>query len=270
MRFLTSCIFALFAGVLLSFGDVVLQQEIVTGSADYGSGSGQTFLLPPGATAAVIQLHISSIGNGGGAFLLHLWETDGAFGTYASRKGNAPVATGAFTANEIGNVPGWITVYLDKPYVNESGGAVLLAFELELLSAGTGGWNDYSFSAQNSFAAGYAVYWENQLYAIRDGVDMTFRVLDAAPEFPFVAPRLKLDFSPPAKPGGLSKVVLQLGEWVPGYRYTCFSSEDLSLPKELWQRGSMIEATAKPPRWEISYSSMPGALFYFVEIEVPE
>ena len=76
---------------------VITEQKVVTSEADYGSGFGQSFLLPSGASLSAIQLHIGSVGNGGGSAGLRLWRADGQLGSYVTRQGLSPVATGTLT-----------------------------------------------------------------------------------------------------------------------------------------------------------------------------
>jgi len=169
----------LFALVLPCHSEVIIEQNVVTNEADYGSGFGQSFLLPSGATLSAIQIHIGSVGNGGGSAVLRLWEADGQLGSYFTRQGSSPVATGTLNRSDLAPPQGWTTIILDKEYVNLSPAPVYLVFEIELLTSGSDGWNNYSYSNLNSFDEGYSVYWTGNQYAIRDGQDLTFRLLNS-------------------------------------------------------------------------------------------
>ena len=86
----TTCLF-LVASLFLHAGTVV-EQTVITGEADYGTGAGQSFLLPAGETVSAIQLHIGSVGNGGGSITVRLWKATGAPGSYFTRLDSQPVA----------------------------------------------------------------------------------------------------------------------------------------------------------------------------------
>lgn len=181
MKYLTALITILLSFATTAHGDIVIEQSDITGEADYGTGQGQSFLLPAGATVAAIQLHISSIDNGGGSVLLQLWEATGGPDSHSTRIGSQPVATGTLDRSDVSEAPGWFTITLDAPYTNETGSSVYLAFEMELLTSGNGGWNNYSFSNLNSYNGGHLTSWTGSYYAISAGEDLTFRILDAAP-----------------------------------------------------------------------------------------
>jgi hypothetical protein len=181
MKYLTALITILLSFVTAAHGDIIIEQSDITGEADYGTGQGQSFLLPAGATVAAIQLHIGSVDNGGGSVSLQLWEVTDDSDSNFTRIGNEPVATGTLDRSDVSEAPAWFTITLDTPYTNETGSAVYLVFEIELLTSGDDGWNNYSFSNLSSYSEGHLIYWTGSYYAISDGEDLTFRILDASP-----------------------------------------------------------------------------------------
>ena len=168
----------------MSVASIVVEQTDITGSADYGSGVGQSFILPSGATVAAIQLHVGSTGyNGGGSVNVHLWQADTSeVAQTFGRLGDTPVASGTLDRSEVTTTPAWYTIELDTPFTNNTPDPVYMVFELELLTYGADGWNDYSFSKMLAYSNGHQVYWSTsqQEYINNDHVfDMTFRILDS-------------------------------------------------------------------------------------------
>jgi hypothetical protein len=54
MKYLTALITILLSFTTAAHGGIVIEQSDITGEADYGTGQGQSFLLPAGATVAAI------------------------------------------------------------------------------------------------------------------------------------------------------------------------------------------------------------------------
>jgi hypothetical protein len=250
-------------------GEIVVEQSVITGAADYGSGAGQSFLLPAGETVSAIQLHISSVGNGGGSIEVQLWRASGAPGSYFTRLDSDPVASGLLDRADVAGTPDWFTILLDEPVTNNGRDPIYLVFEMELLTSGSAGWNNYSYSNQNSYDGGHSVYWSewngNQ-YVIRDGQDLTFRILDELPEGNEI-PIPKLEFSfEPAAPGRLASSEVLIRESVVGYEYTCFISEDLNLPRDQWDEMWTEIGYGGPINWGVGYGNAPTSVFFFVEV----
>ena len=249
-----------------AFGDVVIEQSDIVGVADYGTGQGQSFLLPSGATAAAIQLHIGSVGNGGGSIKVRLWTISGGPGFYATRIGSDPIATGILDRSAISGAPGWFTIVFDQPYTNNTSGSVYLVFEMELLTSGNGGWNNYSYSNLNSYSGGDSVYWTPNLhYAIRDGQDLTFRILDSALGFLVPQPRVEVLVTP-ASEGRLAEVDILVFESVEEYDYSGYFSYDLSTPKEQWTHFATDKGGVEYLKWKISHTNLPRSQFFYVKV----
>jgi hypothetical protein len=178
MKYLTALITILLSFTTAAHGNIIIEQSDITGEADYGTGQGQSFLLPAGATVAAIQLHIGSIDNGGGSVSLQLWEATGDPNSHSTRIGTQPIATGTLDRSDVLEAPDWFTITLDTPYTNETGSSVYLAFEIELLTSGNDGWNNYTFSNLSSYSEGHLISWTGNYYVISAGEDLTFRILD--------------------------------------------------------------------------------------------
>lgn len=248
----------------------MIEQSIISGEADYGSGQGQSFLLPPGGTAGAIQLHIGSVGNNGGSIHVRMWEATGAPGSYFTRVGTAPVAEGTLDRSDVFGTPGWFTISLDVPYTNATGTEVYLVFEIELLTSGSGGWNNYSYSNLNSYSGGNSVFWNGSQYAIRDGQDLTFRILDdpsAPPNPSFPKSSLTITVTPSVD-DSTSYTSLTISDSIEGYKYTCYKTHDPSLPFEQWSK-------LRPTRtghggslnWSYRVSTQLQAEFFLVKPE---
>lgn len=251
------------------FAEIIVEQPVITGQADYGSGQGQSFLLPPGETAAAIQLHIGSVGNGGGSIQVQLWEATGSPGSYFTRNGSHPIAAGTLSRSDVTATPGWFTIPLDTPYINSSQDPVYLVFEIELLTAGSGGWNNYSFSSSNSYSGGHSVYWSQwsgDKYVIRDGEDLTFRILNSLPDpaieisTPTISfERIKIHSSV------ITRVGLRVADSEPGYFYTLLTSEDVSIPLEFWDELGEEEGNGNVLTWTLDYGSLPDRQFFIIK-----
>jgi len=170
----------LFGTSLLLAGQtgIVVAQEVITGEADYGTGRGQSFLLPAGEKIAAIQLHIGSVGNHGESVRVRLWAATGRPGSHFTRDGNEPLAAGTLDRSAVTATPGWFTITLDQSFTNASTEDAYLVFEIELLTSGGDGWNNYSYSDANSYAGGHSVVRSGDEYVIQDGEDLTFRILE--------------------------------------------------------------------------------------------
>lgn len=247
--------------------DIVVEQDVTTGEADYGTGTGQSFLLPVGKTIAAIQLHIGSVGNGGGSIQVRLWRATGTPGTHFTREGTEPIASGVLNQDDVSGTPDWFTISLDKSFTNSGPDPVYLVFDIELITLGSDGWNDYSFSNANSYSGGHSVYWHGDQYTIRDGEDLTFRVLSEAPEEHRIPiPRVEFSFEP-ASPGRLASSEVLIQESVIGFEYTCFVSEDLSLPRYEWDEMWTEVGYGGPINWGFGYGRAPSSVFFIVEVK---
>ncbi|MEM6883491.1 MAG: hypothetical protein AAF571_00560 [Verrucomicrobiota bacterium] len=237
--------------------DVIVMQEVITGEADYGSGRGQSFLLPAGGTASQIQLHIGSTGNGGGSISVSLWEATGGPGSHFGRLSGSPVATGLLDRADISATTEWYTITLSQPYINQTPIPVYLVFEMELLTAGLSGWNNYSFSNQESYTDGHAVYWSGSEYVIRDGIDQAFRILDSVPA---EKPKVEITLDP-----AQSLITISVPNTAVGYEYTCFVDNDLSRPIEYWQNVSTQPGNGGVINWYFHINNNPATQFYYIE-----
>jgi len=250
--------------------EIVVEQNVITGAEDYGSGSGQSFLLPASETVSAIQLHIGSVGNGGGSIEVQLWRASGAPGSYFTRLDSQPITSGVLDRVDVADTPDWFTIPLEEVFTNNSQEPIYLVFEIELLTSGAGGWNNYSYSNQNSYSDGHSVYWSewngNQ-YVIRDGQDLAFRILDGpSGEDDIPLPKVEFSFEP-AAPGRLASSEVLIRESVVGYEYTCFMSEDLNLPRDQWDKMWTEIGYGGPVNWGVGYGSVPTSVFFFVEVK---
>lgn len=153
-----------------------LAQEEINGFEDYGSGAGQSFLLPSGATIYAIELHIEY---GDGSVEVNLWKTHRTQSVF-ERYEDTPEASGVLLKESVIGMPaGWFRVMLDQPYTNESLYAEELVFDLKLLTSGRDGWNDYSFSSLDPYTLGSRVYWSDGAgeYSESSDVDLAFRII---------------------------------------------------------------------------------------------
>ncbi|NJL71746.1 MAG: hypothetical protein HC888_09050 [Candidatus Competibacteraceae bacterium] len=187
-------LFQFLASSLPLSADIIIQQSNITGEADYGTGQGQSFLLPAGETVAAIQLHIGSAGNDGGSIFVRLWEATGSPGSSFGRASAQPVATGTLDRSNVSGTPDWFTIVLDQSYTNQGPTAAYLVFEIELLTSGSDGWNNYSYSNQEPYSGGHSAYWTGSQYTIRDGQDLAFRILDSARDASIQEILLVVDF----------------------------------------------------------------------------
>lgn len=243
-------------------GEIVIAQNVITAEADYGSLFGQSFLLPAGGKVSAIQLHIGSVGRGGGSALLRLWETDETPGRYLTRKGASPVATGSLDRERISVVPEWYTITLDQTYTNETGEPLPMVFDVELTTSGLGGWNDYSFSNLGSYADGDSVRWSINEYVIRDGEDLTFRVLDPDPEVDIPIPRMTIIAEPNA-----TLVSILVYDSVKGFDYTLYQSNNLSSWREFFSLNATQSGNGGALVWGYKpLSGRPDKEYFFVEI----
>jgi probable HAF family extracellular repeat protein len=252
---------------LVTRAAIVIEQAAMTGAGDYGTGTGQSFLLPAGETVAAIQLHIDSVGNSAGSIQVHLWEATGGPGSHFTRLSNEPIAIGELDKSAISGTPDWFTIDLDQPFTNSGEEAVYLVFEIELLTSGSEGWNNYSYSDENSYNGGHSVYWHADNYVIRDGQDLTFRILNEAAEENIIPiPKVEFFFDP-AAPRRLASSEVLIRESVVGYEYTCFISEDLTLPRDQWDEMWTEIGYGGPVNWGVGYGSVPSSVFFFVEVK---
>ncbi|MGB0372798.1 MAG: InlB B-repeat-containing protein [Opitutales bacterium] len=160
---------------------IVVAQTEITASQDYGSGFGQSFLLGPGETVSIIQLHLDRANHGGGAIELDLYLANGQPGAHFTRQSETPVGSGSLSKAEINGQSGWHSIYMDSQYTNKTSAPVYMVFEIQLSTRGFDGWNDFSYSSDDPYEDGNSVYWSTSLtpeYVIRDGQDLTFRILD--------------------------------------------------------------------------------------------
>ena len=262
--------FLLLLSVLLIYADIVVEQNVITGEADYGTGAGQSFLLPAGETVSAIQLHIGSVGKGGGTIEARLWRATGAPGAYFTRLDSQPIASGVLDRSDVSAPPDWFTIILDNSFTNSGNDPVYLVFEIELLTSGSNGWNNYSYSNSNSYNGGHSVYWSGNQYVIRDGQDLTFRVLDAAPVIVDIPmPKVELSFDLTSS-GRLASSEVLIRESVVGYEYTCFMSEDLNLPRDQWEELWTEVGYGGPVNWGVGYRKAPSSHFFFVEVKAAQ
>lgn len=246
---------------------IVVEQEAKSGAVDYGTGTGQSFLLPAGQTVAAIQLHIGSVGNGGGSINVRLWEATGGPGSHFTRLGGELIATGELDRSAVFGTPDWFTINLDQSFTNSGNESVYLVFDIELLSSGSEGWNNYSYSDENSYDGGHSVYWHADNYVIRDGQDLSFRILnERAEEVSVPIPKVEFSFEP-AAPGRLASSNVLIRESIVGFEYTCFMSEDLSLPRKQWDKMWTEVGYGGPVDWGVGYGSVPSSIFFFVEVK---
>jgi hypothetical protein len=156
--------------------DYPLVQEEITGRADNGSGVGQSFFLPAGVTIYAIELHVEY---GDGSVELNLWRTYRSAFVF-ERFDNAPEASGVLLRDSvIGMPPSWFRLTLDQPYTNETPYPEELVFDLELLTSGRDGWNNYSFSDHNPYSYGSRVSWSDSSgeYSESSSIDLAFRII---------------------------------------------------------------------------------------------
>jgi len=215
---------------------VIIEQVQITGQADYGTGQGQTFLLPAGERVTAIQLHIGSVGSGGGSIFIRLWEVTGSPGSYSGRASAQPVATGTLNKSDVSGTPNWFTIILEQSYTNNAPDSVYMVFEIELLTSGSEGWNNYSYSNQEPYDGGHSVYWTGSQYAIRDGQDLTFRILNSAPtEGPEIAvPEISFE-NITWHATYNARTVVSLRETDEDYFYYLHASDSLSDPQSEWE-----------------------------------
>jgi hypothetical protein len=253
-----------FLTVLSSSAGIVVEQTQITGKNDYGTGSGQSFLLAPGESVAAVELHIGSVGNGGGSVLVRLWEVSESSNSYLAKVGTDPLATGTLNRTSVSGTPNWFTVPLDRTYTNSSPEAIRLVFELELLTSGASGWNDYSFSNQNPYADGGAVYWdrykERFIDLNRENVDMAFRILGSVPEPQPAWPLVEVEKIPESASEAAS-LEFFIRESVVGYDYTCFTTEDLATPLEEWHEDFTETGNGRRLSWSFKIATSPRTLF---------
>ncbi len=263
MKILAALVTMVFSAITTAHAGIVVSQAAITGQADYGSGTGQSFLLPAGKTAAAIQLHIGSVGSGGGSIFVQLWRATGAPGSYFTRMDAEPVATGTLDRSQVVGTPGWYTVMLNTPFINNTGSPVYLVFDMELLTSGSGGWNNYSYSNQNSYSGGHSVGWSGaqSRYSIRDTQDLTFRILDAAPE-----PTIHVAVTPAAQ-GQSAYAEIVVTNAMVGYDYTCCMSGNPGQAKYLWNRLSTKQGTGSALTWKLTYPATIERYFFYVEMK---
>lgn len=180
---------SLFCAAASVAGTVVLSQEAITGSADYGSGTGQSILVPPMTTITGVALHIDNSGGGagGGSLRVDLWHAKRGGGPL-SRSGVTPITSGTLLKADVeGQPPGWFSITFDTGYENSSSSSVELIFDFELLTSGASGWNEYSFSNQNPDATGSLVYWSDSTasYTESSTEDLAYRILGETPQFSY-------------------------------------------------------------------------------------
>lgn len=240
-------------------GGVVIEQKQITDKADYGSGFGQSFLLPAGANVGAIDLHIGSIGSGGGSAMLRLWKVDGNQGGHPRRSEVEPITSGLLDRDAIGGVPGWQTIVLDSSFSNDSDQPIELVFEVELLTSGANGYNDYSFSNEGPYNDGYSVFWDGSEYVIRDGQDLAFRILGDVPATPLAD--LKVTASPSSQ-----LVTIVVPESISGFNYTCYSSQTMTSWTQVWDTKS---GNGSSLTWYIQHvNHFPDQNFFKVETKV--
>jgi hypothetical protein len=265
MKNITTLIAIVLIPATAVFGDIVIEQSDIVGVADYGTGQGQSFLLPPGATAGSIQLHIGSVGNDGGSIRVRLWEATGGPGSYFTRIGSVPVATGILDGSVVSGTPDWFTIVFDQPYTNRTSSSVYLVFEMELLTSGREGWNDYSYSNLNSYSGGHSVYWTGSRYAIQDGQDLTFRILDSGPGISVPQPRVEIQVTP-ASESKLAEVAILVFESAEGYDYSGYFSYDLSTPRDQWTHLDTDKGGYTYIKWKIFHTNLPPSQFFYVKV----
>ena len=242
-----------------ALGQVLISQETITGEQDYGSGFGQSFLVPTGAELSAIELHIGSPGRGGGSAAARLWEATGAPGSNLTREGAEPVATGLLEKQDVTDTPGWFVFQLDQDYVNNTGAPVYLVFEVELLTSGADGWNNYSFSDQDNYADGHSVRWSGSQYSIRNGEDLAFRILGREASPPIPLPKIKLAVS---KEIQLVTIVVPVS--VEGFRYICYRTSVFTYRTQV---SSTESGDGAPIVWFLQFmTGLPDREFYFVEV----
>ena len=250
----------LILGAIPSMGQSLVEQEVITGQADYGPGFAQSFLVLAGAEINAIELHIGSVGSGGGSAAIQLWE---ATGTPSSgdflRKGNSPVATGQLDRENITDPPGFYAFPLDANYVNTSGAPIYLVFEVDLLTSGSDGYNNYSFTEQDDYADGHAVRWSGSRYNLRDGQDLTFRILGTVLPPPPPTPELSISVNPTRQ-----LIIITVPNAIDGFLYTCYRTRDF---RSRFKTGSTQRGNNLAINWKVQYPAEPPEReFYFVEV----
>lgn len=258
-------ILLLLSGLLLC-ADVVVEQTVITGEADYGTGAGQSFLLPAGQTVSAIELHIGSVGNGGGTIEVRLWRATGAPGAYFTRMDSQPIASGVLDRSDVSGQPNWFTITLDNSFTNSGRDPVYLVFEIELLTSGSSGWNNYSFSNLNSYSGGHRVYWSGSQYVINDGVDLTFRILDSPPASAIEIAQPSISYERvEGNPYVVGRIELRVDNTQPGYFYSLLVTEDLSIPIEFWDDWGGEEGNGGIVNWPIASGSLPDQQFFVIK-----
>jgi hypothetical protein len=185
--------------------------------------------------------------------------------------GTEPVATGTLDRSDVLEAPAWFTITLDTPYTNETDSSVYLVFEMELLTSGNGGWNNYSFSNLSSYNEGHLIYWMGNNYEISPGKDLTFRILDTPPAPPapneLSAPEVEISFTP-AAPDRSASVDVLIRDSVEGFDYTLYLTEDLLLPKENWDiLGPSESGYGGVLNWGLSAIELPDQMFFYIKID---
>lgn len=253
-------VIALFLVPAATAAELVIQPQF-TGAADYGSGTGQSFIVPSGSTLRAVQLHIASRG---GSIEVRLWKTLRSNGRL-SRSGTQPLATGILQKTAVvGNTPGWFEVTLNPPYVAAGNSTEELVFDIELLTSGTNGWNDYSLSQENVFKNGSRVGWSTagSVYTENATVDLAFKIAGDPPIAPLVPKALLI------LPAGLSdpgqSISYQLTGTLAHTSYTLRKSENLVSPIAQWFPVSTQTSTGDRLEWLIPYEPAVPKLFFAV------
>ncbi|MEM8954857.1 MAG: hypothetical protein AAGD22_11955 [Verrucomicrobiota bacterium] len=256
---LVTAVLFVFGTTLLYADDTVLvSQQVITGEADYGSGAGQSFLLPANVTVHGIQLHI---GSRAGSVRVDLWRTRRSMGNL-ERVGLAPLTSATLLKSSVdGNTPGWFTMIFDTPIENSGPHTMELVFDFALLTSGSAGFNNYSFSNEDSYQEGARVYWSSfqSKYSESSSVDLTFRILGS-----IGPPRIDISVAP-ASTGQLASVTIMVPNSIRDISYTCYESENVGVPKQTWDVLGTQLGTGRVIEWKIEYGSMPLKRFFFVE-----
>lgn len=256
---------------LSSSASVIVEQTQITAINDFGSGTGQSFVLEPGASVSDIQLHIGSASNGGGSVLVQLWRVQSGSATDLYKIDGNPIATGMLYRASVVGTPNWFTVALDRPYTNSSPDAVSLLFELELLTSGLGGWNNYSFSNQDPYQNGGLYHWDSsrRYFANSTSVsmDFAFRILGTPPEPPPAPPVVEIERIP-ATDYDPAFIEFFIRESVVGFTYTCYITDTLATPPDQWNISSTEFGNGGRLSWRFMIDSGPSTRF--VQIRATE
>lgn len=242
--------------------EIIIQPQF-TGSADYGSHNGQSFLVPSGTTLRAIQLHIASRG---GSLQIRLWKTARVNGQL-TRSGTLPLASGTLDKSAIiGNTPGWFEIPFTTPYSAAGTTTEELAFDVLNLTSGTNGYNNYSFSTTTPYLNGTRVSLSEStsIFTPYPTTDLTFKIIGDPPA-PTYRPRVTFTPPPSFAPG--QSFTYQLEATLANRPHTLRKSETLDTPILQWSPIATQSSTGDRLTWTLPYDPAVPRSFFAITID---